>query len=39
MIGIILIDLTKAYDCLPHDLIVVKLEAYDLVKTSLNLLL
>ena len=39
MIGIILIDLTKAYDCLPHDLIVVKLEAYGLVKTSLNLLL
>ena len=31
-------DLSKAYDCLPHDLIIVKLEAYGLDKSSLNLM-
>ena len=31
--------LLRTYDCPPHDLIVVKLEAYDLDKTGLNLLL
>ena len=30
-------DLSKAYDCLPRDLSVAKLEAYGLDKTSLNL--
>ena len=32
-------DLSKANDCLPHDLIVAKFEAYGLSKSSLSLLL
>ena len=32
-------DLPKAYDCLPHDLIIAKFEAYGLSKNSLKLLL
>ena len=32
-------DLSKAYDCLPHDLIIAKLEAYELDKNSLSLVL
>ena len=31
--------LSKAYDCLPHDLIIAKFEAYGLSKSSLSLLL
>ena len=34
----ILMDLPKAYDCLPHDLIVAKLEACGLPKESLQLI-
>ena len=30
-------DLSKAYDRLPHDLMVAKLEAYSLAKESLQL--
>ena len=37
--GTILLDLSKAYDCLPHDLIIAKFEAYGLSKSSLSLLL
>ena len=29
-------DLLKAYDCLPHDLIIAKLEAYSLNTNSLR---
>ena len=32
-------DLTKTYDCLRHDLLIAKLEAYGLGNGSLNLLL
>ena len=35
--GTILMDLSKAYDCLPHDLSIAKLEAYGLDKPSVNL--
>ena len=39
LVGTILMDLSKAYDCLPHDLIIVKFEAYGLSKSSSSLLL
>ena len=38
LVGTILMDLSKAYGCLPHDLIIAKLEAYGLSKSSLSLL-
>ena len=39
LVGTILIDLSKAYHCLPHDFIIPKFEAYGLIKSSLSLLL
>ena len=38
-IGTILMDLSKACDCLSHDLLIAKLEAYGLDLGSLNFLL
>ena len=39
LVGTILMDLSKVYGCLPHDLIIAKFEAYGLSKSSLSLLL
>ena len=38
IMGIVLRDLSKAYDCLPHDLLMAKLAAYCFGTGSLNLL-
>ena len=38
-IGIIPMDLSKADDCLSHNLIIAKFKAYGLIKNSLKLLL
>ena len=38
-VGTILMDLSKAYDCLPHDLFIAKLGAYGLDRSSLRLLM
>ena len=37
-VGTILMDLSKAYDTLPHDLLVAKFEAYGIDKNGLNLI-
>ena len=36
--GLLLVDFSKAFDCLPHSLIVAKLKAYGLEGNSVNLL-
>ena len=37
-VGAILMDLSKAYDCLPHDLLIAKLSAYGIGRKSLRFL-
>ena len=39
LVGTIVMVLSKAYDCVPHDLMIAKFEAYGLSKSSLSLLL
>ena len=39
IVGAILMDLSKAFDYLPHDLLVAKLEAYGLDTKALKLML
>ena len=38
LVGAVLMDLSKAHDCLPHDLLIAKLEAYGFDRNSLKLL-
>ena len=39
IVGTILIDLSKTFDCLPHDLLSTKLEAYGLERNALKLIM
>ena len=38
VIGAVLTDLSKLFDCIPHDVLIAKLEAYGLGETALSYL-
>ena len=39
LVGAILMDLSKAFDCLPHNIFIAKLEAYGVTNDALNFIL
>ena len=39
VVGAVLMDLSKAFDCIPHDLIIAKLSAYGFDQSSLEFIL
>ena len=39
LVGAILMDLSKTFDCLPHDLLIAKPEAYGVTNDALKLIL
>ena len=38
IVGVILLDFSKAFDCIPHDVIIAKLASYGLHDTALKLI-